>query len=85
MSWLCFVTGDAWMSIRKLDFDVQEAISDDLEDLVQEADGRFDFVQIVEVRFLSVDSVVRTANFEMSLNPASQVLTLLDVEVYDPP
>ena len=64
---------------------MQEAVLDELEDLVEDADERYAFGQVTEVRFLNVGGVVLPADFEMWLNPGSRVLTLLDVGIHDPP
>lgn len=85
MSWLYQVTGDAWASIRPLEIELQEAMLDELEELVADADDRFAFGLVSEPRFLSVDGGVRVVRFDMSFSESSRVLTLLDVEADDPP
>ena len=85
MSWLYSVPGDTWATIRQLDPEVQEAVLDELEELVDDADERWAFGHVTEVRLLDASGITYTADFEMSLNPDSRVLTLLDVGVYDTP
>ena len=85
MSWLYHVTGDAWASIRPLNFDLREAILDELEELVEDADDRFVFGVVSEARFLNVGGRPCTVVFDMSFGESARVLTLLDVEADDPP